>query len=68
VVAAKTGLPLEVAKRSMQYHYYSLQLDEKTRASLKMIARFLVEQKILEAQPDLSQAVDDQYLSAAAEQ
>ncbi len=68
VVAAKTGLPLEVAKRSMQYHYYSLQLDEQTRASLNMIARFLVEQKILEAEPDLSQAVDDQYLGAAGGQ
>ncbi len=67
VVAAKAGLPLEVAKRSMGYHYYSLQLDEKTRNSLRMIAQFLVKEKILEEIPDWTSAIDDQYLAAASQ-
>jgi len=68
VIATKTGLSTEVAARAMAHHYYTLQLDQSTRASLDGIADFLVSQDILEAPPDLSQTVDDAFLKAAAEQ
>ena len=62
VVAAKTGLSTDVATRAMAHHYYSLQLDETTRASLDGIADFLVAQDMLDAVPDFSRLIDDSFL------
>jgi len=67
-VAAKTGLSVETARRAMSHHYYTVQLDADTLASLRGIADFLVSQDMLEAPPDLSQTVDDTFLKAAGEQ
>jgi len=62
VVAAKTGLPTDVASRAMAHHYYRVQLDERTRASLDGIAEFLVAQGMLDAAPDFSQQINDSFL------
>jgi sulfonate transport system substrate-binding protein len=65
VVAAKTGLPADVATRAMAHHYYSLQLDERTRASLDRIAEFLLSQDMLDAPPDFSRLIDNSFLPAS---
>jgi aliphatic sulfonates family ABC transporter substrate-binding protein len=62
VMARKTGLSLAATTKAMKLHYYRVQLDNQTRASLKQIADFLVEQKILDTAPDLSKTIDDRYL------
>ncbi len=62
IVARKTGLSPETAKRAMGHHYYRLQLDDSTMASLQKIADFLVDQKTLDSPPDLPVAIDKRYL------
>jgi sulfonate transport system substrate-binding protein len=62
VMAAKTGLSPAATAKAMQRHYYRLQLDKQTRASLDKTADFLVQQKILDRAPDLGKTVDDRYL------
>lgn len=65
IVARKTGLSQATAERAMSHHYYGLQLDDSTMASLQKIADFLVEQKTLDSPPDLPAAVDKRYLQEA---
>lgn len=65
IIADKSGLPAEVAAQAMSHHYYSLQLDDDTRESLRAIAGFLVSQQMLETAPDFSQTMDDRLLRAA---
>jgi sulfonate transport system substrate-binding protein len=65
MVAGKTGLSQETARRAMSHHYYGLQLDDNTLASLRKIADFLVAQQTLDSPPALSSAVDDSYLPEA---
>lgn len=65
IVAKKTGLSQATAERAMSHHYYGLQLDESTMASLQKIADFLVEQNTLDSPPDLPAAVDKSYLPEA---
>jgi len=62
IMAAKTGLSPAAARKAMKLHYYRVQLDKQTRASLREIANFLVEQKILDNAPDLRKTVDGRYL------
>jgi sulfonate transport system substrate-binding protein len=62
VMAAKTGLSPAAAAKAMQRHYYRLQLDKQTRASLDKTADFLVQQRILDRAPDLRRTVNDRYL------
>ena len=66
IVSAKSGLSAEVAGRAMGHHYYAVQLDEETRASLDRIAEFLVAEKMLESMPDFSQGIDEACLRAAS--
>ncbi len=63
IVARKTGLSHETAERAMGHHYYGLQLDDATMASLQKIAGFLVEQNTLEAPPDWEKVVDRSFVS-----
>ncbi|UCC69143.1 MAG: ABC transporter substrate-binding protein [Armatimonadota bacterium] len=65
IVARKTGLSQATAERAMTHHYYGLQLDDTTMASLQKIADFLVAQKTLDSPPSLPVAVDDRYLPEA---
>jgi sulfonate transport system substrate-binding protein len=65
IVARKTGLSPATAERAMSHHYYGLQLDDSTMASLQKIADFLVEQKTLDSPPNLPAAVDKRYLQEA---
>jgi len=62
IMAAKTGLSPAAARKAMKLHYYRVQLEKQTRASLQEIADFLVQQKILDNAPDLRKTVDDRYL------
>lgn len=62
IMAAKTGLSGAAARKAMKLHYYRVQLDQQTRASLQEIADFLVQQKILDSAPDLKKTVDGHYL------
>lgn len=65
IIAAKSGLSREVAARAMAHHYYTLQLDQNTRASLDEIAAFLLAQAMLDEAPDFSQRIDATFLGAA---
>ena len=62
IMSRKTGLSPAATAKAMKLHYYRVQLDKPTRASLREIADFLVEQKILDNAPDLRKTVDDRYL------
>jgi aliphatic sulfonates family ABC transporter substrate-binding protein len=62
IMAAKTGLSPTATAKAMKLHYYRVQLDKQTRASLQQIADFLVQQKILDNAPDLKNTVDGRYL------
>jgi aliphatic sulfonates family ABC transporter substrate-binding protein len=62
IMARKTGLSPAATAKAMKLHYYRVQLDKQTRASLREIADFLVQQKILDNAPDLRKTVDDRYL------
>jgi ABC-type nitrate/sulfonate/bicarbonate transport system substrate-binding protein len=62
IMSRKTGLSPAATAKAMKLHYYRVQLDKQTRGSLKQIADFLVEQKILDAAPDFSKTIDDRYL------
>jgi aliphatic sulfonates family ABC transporter substrate-binding protein len=62
IMSRKTGLSPAATAKAMKLHYYRVQLDKQTRASLREIADFLVEQKILDNAPDLRKTVDDRYL------
>jgi len=62
IMARKTGLSPAATAKAMKLHYYRVQLDKQTRASLREIAEFLVQQKILDNAPDLRKTVDDRYL------
>jgi aliphatic sulfonates family ABC transporter substrate-binding protein len=62
IMARKTGLSPGATAKAMKLHYYQVQLDKKTRASLQEIADFLLQQKILDSAPDLRKTVDDRYL------
>lgn len=62
IMAAKSGLSPAAASKAMKLHYYRVQLDKQTRASLQEIADFLVQQKILDNAPDLKKTVDARYL------
>ncbi len=63
LVARKTGLSQETTERAMSHHYYGLQLDDDTMASLQRIADFLVAQKTLEAPPDWEGVIDRSFIS-----
>ena len=63
IMSRKTGLSPAAATKAMELHYYRVQLDKQTRASLQEIANFLVEQKVLDNAPDLRKTVDARYLS-----
>jgi len=62
IMAAKTGLSPTATAKAMKLHYYRVQLDKQTRASLQEIADFLVQQRILDHAPDLKNTVDGRYL------
>jgi aliphatic sulfonates family ABC transporter substrate-binding protein len=62
IMARKTGLSPAATAKAMKLHYYRVQLDKQTRASLREIADFLVQQKILDNAPDLRKTMDDRYL------
>ena len=62
IMARKTGLSPAATAKAMKLHYYRVQLDRQTRASLREIADFLVQQKILDNAPDLGKTVTDRYL------
>ena len=62
IMSRKTGLSPAATAKAMKLHYYRVQLDKQTRASLREIADFLVQQKILDNAPDLRKTVDDRYL------
>ena len=62
IMSRKTGLSPAATAKAMKLHYYRVQLDKQTRASLREIAEFLVQQKILDNAPDLRKTVDDRYL------
>jgi ABC-type nitrate/sulfonate/bicarbonate transport system substrate-binding protein len=63
IMATKTGLSQATAERAMSHHYYGLQLDDATTASLQKIADFLVEQKTLEVPPDWEKVIDRSFVS-----
>lgn len=62
LLADKNGLTPEATLKAMKRHYYLVQMDRPTRASLKETADFLVAEKILENAPDLTKAISDRYL------
>jgi len=66
IVARKTGLSQATTERAMTHHYYRVQLDENTRASLGAIADFLVSQHTIESRPDFSEVANDDFLRAPA--
>ena len=63
IVAAKTGLSLETTRRAMSHHYYTIQLDADTLASLASIADFLRSQGTIPAVPDWATVVDNSFVS-----
>jgi aliphatic sulfonates family ABC transporter substrate-binding protein len=62
IMSRKTGLSPTATAKAMKLHYYRVQLDKQTRASLAQIANFLVEQKILDSAPDLRKTLTERYL------
>lgn len=62
LMSRKTGLSPAATAKAMKLHYYRVQLDRQTRASLKQIADFLVAEKVLDKAPDLRKTVNDRYL------
>ena len=63
IVAAKTGLSLETTRRAMSHHYYRVQLDADTLASLTSIADFLVSQGTISAIPDWATVIERSFIS-----
>ena len=64
LLARITGLKAEVSRRTMQRHRYALRLDEAIKDSLRDTADFLVSEGIIDAPPDLGQALDSSFLPA----
>jgi sulfonate transport system substrate-binding protein len=62
IMSSKNGLSPAATVKAMKRHYYRVQMDRPTRASLKDTADFLVAEKILETAPDLTKAISDRYL------
>jgi sulfonate transport system substrate-binding protein len=62
IMAAKTGLSTAATTKAFTLHYYRVQMDKNTRASLHEIASFLVREKVLEVHPNWSHAINDRYL------
>jgi len=65
VLAAATGLPLEVARQAMARHTYDLSLDASVLGSLAKTAAFLKAQGVVEEAPDLDAAMDRAHLARA---
>ena len=62
IVARATGLPEHLAQRVMARHVYRISLDDDIVRSLHATARFLEDEGILQAVPDLRKVCDATYL------
>lgn len=62
LLAKETGLTPALARKAMQRHSYTLQLDKTTRAGLEATALFLKGQKKVAQLPAIERVIDQRYL------
>ncbi|SJZ30794.1 ABC transporter substrate-binding protein [Selenihalanaerobacter shriftii] len=62
VVSKVTGLSPELAKKSMNYHYFKVDFNEEIKESLNNTAAFLYEYDKIQKIPKLEKVIDDSYL------
>ena len=65
MLAEITGIPKEVIRRDMNYHYYNVTLDEKVVGSLEVMASFLKEIGRIKELPRFNEVIDRRFLSEA---
>jgi len=61
ILSKVTGLPIEIAKKSMGYHYYQVVMNGETINSLKTVANFLIRQGIIDKIPDFEKMIEGNY-------
>ncbi|WP_406660145.1 ABC transporter substrate-binding protein [Methanolobus sp. ZRKC3] len=62
IQAELTGLDGEVIENAMEYHYYELDMSDKTTDSLKVSAEFLMNVGKIKNMPDFSTVTEPTYL------
>ncbi len=62
IVAEVTGLSPELARKSMDYHYYDLELGAETLESLRQTSEYLLEEGLIPRLPDYETEVDASLL------